>query len=118
MNRIVEHSPYTPPKLGPETSVTSPPFDRRFLFLLLPPLIPLAVHFTTRMFIPSDETLYLALFSLAAIIPAWIWSLSMIDRLRLPFWKSYCLACCVWLAVFVSAILSPKLLVWTVGWTL
>ena len=115
MNLVVESNPYTPPEVKTETSDSSPIFDRRSLFLLLPPLIPLAVHLIVRLFIPSDETLYLALFALGAIILAWGWAQSMIDRLRLSFWKSYLLACCVWGAVLVSAFLSQKLLDWAVG---
>ena len=116
MKLVVESNPYKPPEVHGDASDSSSTFDRRFLFLflLLPPLIPFAVHITVRIFIPSDETLYLALFTFGAIIPAWMWSQSMIDRLRLSFWKSYLLACCVWGAVVLSALLSPELLDWTV----
>jgi hypothetical protein len=115
VNLVVERNPYTPLEVRTDTSDSPTRFDRRFLFLLLPPLIPFAVHITVRIFIPSDETVYLAFFTLGVIIPAWMWSQSMIDRLRLSFWKTYFVACCVWGAVVVSAILSPKLLDWTVG---
>ena len=115
MNLVVESNPYTPPEVRTDTSDSSLTFDRRFLFLLLPPLIPFTVHITVRIFIPANETIYLALFTLGAIIPAWVWSQSMIDRLRLSFWKSYLLACCVWGAVLVAAFISPKLLDWAIG---
>lgn len=115
MNLIVESNPYTPPQLPTDALHSSPTWDRRFLFLLLPPLIPLAVHAIVRLFIPSDETLLQTLFALGSIIPAWAWSQSMIDRLRLSFWKSYLLACCVWGAVLVSAFLSQELFDWAFG---
>ena len=115
MNSVVESNPYTPPNVPGDTSDSLPAFDRRFLFLLIPPLIPFVVHIIARIFIPADETLYLAMFTLGAILPAWIWSQTMIDRLRLSFWKSYSLASIVWGAVLASALLSPSLVNWAVG---
>jgi hypothetical protein len=115
MNSAVDSNPYTPPDVRTDTSESSRSFDHRFLFLVLPPLIPFVVHSFVRAFIPADETLYLALFTLGAIIPAWIWSHTMIDRLRLAFWKSYLLATIVWGAVLASALISPSLVEWAVG---
>ena len=115
MNIVVESNPYTPPEIRDDHSGSLSAIDRRFLFLLLPPLIPSTVHMTVRIFIPAGETLYLALFTLGAIIPAWMWSQSMIDRLRLSFLKTYLLTCFVWGTVLLSALLSPTLLNWAVG---
>ncbi len=108
MKRVQDESPYTPPQVHSDPSEVASPLDRRFLYLLLPPFIPFAVHGIVRIFIPSDEILYHALFTLGAMLPAWIWSQTMIDRLRWSFWKSYLLACCIGGAVLASAILSPK----------
>jgi hypothetical protein len=75
----------------------------------MPPLIPFIVHVIARLFIPADETLYHAMFTLAATIPAWLWSQTMIDRLRLSYWKAYLVVSCVWGAVLLSALMSPTL---------
>ncbi len=112
MNLVVEVNPYKPPEGKTETPDAASVFDRRLRFLLSPPLIPFAVHMIVRFFIPSNETLYLALFTLGAVIPALAWSMSMIDRLRLSFWKSYLLASCVWFSILASAFLSPALVDW------
>jgi hypothetical protein len=70
MGIAVESNPYTPPETVGESSKPSSPLDRRFVFLLMPPLIPLGVHVIVRFFVPADETLYHAMFTLGAIIPA------------------------------------------------
>lgn len=112
---IVDSNPYTPPEVTSDSPDPTSAFDRRFVFLLLPPLIPLIVHSVVRVFIPAEDTVDHAMFTLGAIIPAWIWSQTMIDRLRLPFWKSYVVACCVWGAVLVSSLMSPTILNWAVS---
>lgn len=111
-NSDVESNPYSPPDIVSDASDSSRVFDRRLLFLLLPPLIPFLVDGFVRIFIPADQTLYLALFTLGAIIPAWIWSQTMIDRLQLSLLKSYLLTVFVWGAVLASALLSPLLHEW------
>ena len=77
-------------------------------------MIPLAVHCVVRVFIPVSETRYHAMFTLGAIIPAWVWAQTMVDRLNLSFWKTYLAICFAWGAVLASAVLSPALPEWFV----
>lgn len=93
-----------------ETGARSHIFDRRLVFLLLPPLIPLFVHSVVRIFIPGDEALSHGVFALGAVVIAWGWTSTMVERLRWPFWKMYLVACAVYAAVVASAFLAPEIL--------
>lgn len=107
-------NPYTPPTEPCEVA-SACNFDRRFLFLLLPPLIPLAVHSVIRMFIPANESLYHGMFTLGALATSLIWAQTMIDRFRLSLWKSYLITCVVWGAVLASGLFASTVVGYATG---
>ena len=107
-------NPYSPPRQSCEAASRCN-LEPRFLFLLLPPLIPLAVHGVVRWFIPANEVLYHFGFAVGAILVAWIWAYSMIDRLRLSFWKAYFMACGVCGVVLMSALFASTIVDRVVG---
>ena len=86
--------------------------DMRFVYLFLPPLIPLVVHLAVRQFIPSTETMHHFAFQLGAIIVAWVWTDTMIHRLELPLLKASLVSCGIWGAVVASSVGSPIIIDW------
>ena len=108
-------NPFTPPHdTTRDTTRTSPP-ERRSVYLILPPIVPFGVHFIVRSISPpkDDETLYHALVIIGPVVVALIWAQSMLDRLHLPLWKSFLLACFVWSVILASSVLSYRLSIWT-----
>jgi hypothetical protein len=73
-------------------------------------MIPLCVHAVVRFFLPGDEPLYHGMFAMGAVIVAWGWTLTMVDRLRWSSWQSYLVTCVVWGAVIAAAILAPQII--------
>jgi len=100
-------NPYRPPELAP-SSDPSPPREKRWAFLVLPILVPPAVHFLVRTQIPRDESVAHMAFVMVAIAVAFAWEISMVDRLRLTFWKSYLLVCALAVAIVVIALITAQ----------
>jgi hypothetical protein len=90
-------------------TVEDPHAKRPWAYLAVPLLIPPAVHMLERMWIPPTEDIaHLAFIGLALLI-AWAWSISMVDRLKLSFWTSYVFVCGLCAANLASAIATTRL---------
>ena len=101
-------NPYEAPELPPESTPTQPS-EKRWTFLVLPISVPPAVHLIARTQLARDEWLARGLIAAVGYVVASVWLLSMVDRLKLSPSKTLLISCALWIALFLSWMLTAKM---------
>ncbi|MEZ6106903.1 MAG: hypothetical protein R3B96_12475 [Pirellulaceae bacterium] len=108
----MDDNPFSPPEMTVDTGDAGAHVDRRFFFLLIPPATPPIAFTITYLLTPAPSDGLIVFFTLGLVIPLWIWSKAMVDRMQLLLWQSLLLTAFSWGTVLASALLSPPFIGW------
>lgn len=101
-------NPYKAPDLPPESTTAQPPEKPR-ASLVLPIFVPPAVHLIARTQLARNEYLLHGLIVMVGVGVANAWALWMVDRLKLPFEKSFLFSAALGFGIFLSWMLTAKI---------